>query len=119
MGLSARGRIWDVSVIGGGVVGLATALELQSHGYDVVVIDRDRPRERASFGNAGVISRGSVLTPAGPGIWRNLLTYATNRDPALRIRYRSLPRSASWLLYFLTHCSETAWRRSAKALAPL
>jgi D-amino-acid dehydrogenase len=106
-------------VVGGGIVGLSVALELQSRGFKVVVIDRGRPRERASFGNAGVIGAGSVLTPAGPGVWRNLVRYATNRDPALRIRYRSLPSTGRWLLRFLANCTEDAWRRSAKALSPL
>jgi D-amino-acid dehydrogenase len=108
-----------VCVIGGGIVGLSAALELQSRGFKVIVIDRGRPRERASFGNAGLIGDGSILTPAGPGVWRNLARYVANRDPALRIRYRSLPSTGRWLLRFLTNCTEEAWRRSAKALSPL
>lgn len=106
-------------MVGGGIVGLSVALELQSRGLKVVVIDRGRPRERASFGNAGVIGAGSVLTPAGPGVWGNLVRYATNRDPALRIRYGSLPSTGPWLLRFLANCTEEAWCRSAKALSPL
>jgi D-amino-acid dehydrogenase len=117
--LSVHSQTWNVCVVGGGVVGLSAALELQSRGFKVIVIDRGRPRERASFGNAGVIGAGSVLTPAGPGVWRNLARYAANRDPALRIRYRSLPSTGRWLLHFLANCTEEAWRRSAKALSPL
>jgi D-amino-acid dehydrogenase len=86
-----RPRICDVAVIGGGIVGISAALELRSRGCTVVVIDRDRPLERASFGNAGVINPGSILTPASPAVWRQFLRLATNRDPALRIRYAALP----------------------------
>jgi D-amino-acid dehydrogenase len=114
-----RRGICDVVVIGGGIVGLSVALELQSRGCTVVVIDHDRPQERASFGNAGVINAGSILTPAGPGTWRHLLRFATNRDPAVRIRYATLPHVARWLAHFLANCNETAWRRSAKTLNSL
>lgn len=106
----------DVAIVGGGIVGLATALELQSRGSRVVVIDRDVPDERASFGNAGVINRGSILTVANPGIWRKAARYAANSDVALRVRYASLPNLASWLVHFFGHCNERAWRRSAQAL---
>jgi len=43
----------DVAVIGGGAIGLCTALALQESGASVVVIDRDRGRGQASFANAG------------------------------------------------------------------
>lgn len=109
----------DVAIIGGGIVGLATAIELQARGSRVAVIDRDVPAGRASFGNAGVINRGSILTIANPGIWRKAARYAANREVALRIRYASLPHLARWLVHFVGHCNEAAWRRSAQALNPL
>jgi D-amino-acid dehydrogenase len=112
-------QAWNVCVIGGGIVGLSIALELQSRGYTVIVIDRGRPRDRASFGNAGVIGNGSILTPARPGLRRHLPRYAANRDVSLRIRYRSLASTGRWLLYFIANCTEEAWRRSAGALSPL
>src|SRR5688572_10047131 len=111
--------VWDVAVIGGGIVGLSTALEMQARGRQVIVLDRDRPRERASFGNAGAISRGSILTVASPTVWRNAIRFATNADPAVRIRWGALPDFARWLGAFLPACNTAAWRRSASALSPL
>jgi D-amino-acid dehydrogenase len=109
----------DVAIVGGGIVGLATALELQSRGSRVAVIDRDGPAEPASFGNAGVINRASILTIANPGVWRKAARYAANSEVALRIRYASLPHLARWLTHFVGHCNDAAWRRSARALNPL
>jgi len=43
----------DIAVIGGGGIGLCTALALNRAGADVVVIDRAQGRGQASFGNAG------------------------------------------------------------------
>jgi D-hydroxyproline dehydrogenase len=40
-------------VVGGGIIGLASAFELQQRGIATVLIDPDRQRRRASWGNAG------------------------------------------------------------------
>ena len=75
----------DVLVIGGGIVGLSCALHLSQRGLSVAVADPGEARRRTSYGNAGVISRSSILPVAGPGIWKNIGAYALNRDPGLRI----------------------------------
>lgn len=112
-------QIADVAVIGGGIVGLSAALELQSRGKTVIIIDPDDERRRASYGNAGVLSRGSILPVAGPGIWNSLWRYMRNADPAVRLRYTSLPALSSWLSRFLRAANERSLRRSAAALNPL
>ena len=109
---------WDVVVIGGGIVGLSTALELQSRACKVALVDPDIARARASFGNEGVISRSSIFTVPGPAIWGKAVSYLLNRDSALRIRYRAFPYFARWLGHFISCCTESHWRRSAKALNP-
>jgi D-amino-acid dehydrogenase len=45
-----------VAVIGGGIVGVSTAIWLLRAGQSVTLIDRGDPEGRASFGNAGVLS---------------------------------------------------------------
>lgn len=42
-----------VMVIGGGIVGLCSALSLQRRGFEVTVIEADSERRAASWGNAG------------------------------------------------------------------
>ncbi|WP_292311426.1 FAD-dependent oxidoreductase [Marivivens sp.] len=41
----------DVIVIGAGIIGISTALKLQSEGQNVLVIDREGIAQGASFGN--------------------------------------------------------------------
>jgi D-amino-acid dehydrogenase len=109
----------DLAIVGGGIVGLSCALHAALRGRSVALIDPADAPARASFGNAGVISRGSLFPVAGPGLWRNLARYASNADPALQLRYRSLPAAGPWLRRFLDHANEAAWRRAAAALDPL
>ncbi|ASJ73682.1 NAD(P)/FAD-dependent oxidoreductase [Granulosicoccus antarcticus] len=49
-------------VLGAGIVGISTALELQSRGHSVVVVDRTSPGLETSYGNAGVI-QGEAAEP--------------------------------------------------------
>lgn len=46
----------NVIVVGGGIVGLNIALSLQSQGQTITLIDRERDRTSASYGNAGHIA---------------------------------------------------------------
>jgi D-amino-acid dehydrogenase len=101
------------------MVGLASALHLVKRGRSVAVLDRGGERAKASFGNAGVINRGSIFPVAGPGLWPNLFRYARNADPAVQLRYSALPAAMPWLRHFLRRANAEAWREAAAALDPL
>ncbi|MCD4864839.1 NAD(P)/FAD-dependent oxidoreductase [Pseudomonas sp. PLB05] len=49
-----------VAVIGAGLLGLCTALQLRRHGQDVVLIDVNAPGSGASSGNAGFLATESI-----------------------------------------------------------
>ncbi|HSE62686.1 MAG TPA: glycine oxidase ThiO [Thermoanaerobaculia bacterium] len=51
--------IADVAVVGGGVIGLALARELSARGLDVVVLERGRAGEEASWAAAGLLTAQS------------------------------------------------------------
>lgn len=116
---AAATRPVDVAVVGGGMVGMASALACLERGLSVAVIDPGAIRDAASYGNAGVISRGSLFPMATPGLIARLPSYALNRDPAIRIDYGSLLAVAPWLLAFVRHCNLEAFRAAAAALDPL
>ncbi|WP_170505931.1 NAD(P)/FAD-dependent oxidoreductase [Ruegeria arenilitoris] len=57
-----------VVVIGAGVIGITTALELQRRGHRVLVLDREGVAAQASAGNAGAFAFSEVEPLAKPGI---------------------------------------------------
>jgi L-2-hydroxyglutarate oxidase LhgO len=82
-------RVYDVAVIGGGVVGLAVARELAVRGKKVVLLEReDAPAAGASSGNSGIGCTG-YDAPLG-SLERRLLRRAIQLHPAL---YRSFGMS--------------------------
>ncbi len=58
----------QVTIIGGGVIGLCCAYYLNKDGYEVTVIDRNDITDGCSFGNMGYISPSHFTPLATPGI---------------------------------------------------
>jgi len=108
----------DVAIIGGGMVGVSIGLACLERGLSVTLYDPGERRRRASYGNAGAISRGSLFPVASPSVMKGLLQYATNRNAGLRIDYANVLRVLPWITHFLRASNETAWRRAAAALDP-
>lgn len=58
----------QVTIIGGGVIGLCCAYYLNKEGYEITVIDRNDLTDGCSFGNMGYISPSHFTPLASPGI---------------------------------------------------
>ncbi|MFC6775761.1 FAD-dependent oxidoreductase [Methylobacterium gregans] len=112
----------DIVVVGGGMVGLASALALGERGLSVALVDPGEARARTSYGNAGVLSRGSIFPMAGPALWPKLPAYLRNADSALRVRHAHLFRVVPWGLHFLAAARGRAGggrpRRSCRSPPP-
>lgn len=117
--MSGEGGGLRVAVVGAGVVGASCALFLQRDGHDVTLIDPLPPGHGTSSGNAGIISLGSVLPIATPGILRGVP--ALLRDPTgpLQIRWRYLPRLLPWLARFALASRPARAEAATDALASL
>jgi D-amino-acid dehydrogenase len=76
----------EIIVIGAGMVGASTALELRLRGHAVTLIDRRDPGLETSYGNAGVIQAEAVEPYAFPRDWVTLFGAALGRR--LDIRYQ-------------------------------
>ena len=70
----------SIIVIGGGIVGVAAALQLQLDGHQVRLIDRQQPGRETSYGNAGVLSDSSVVVLNNPGLIKALPKLLLNRS---------------------------------------
>lgn len=109
----------DVAVLGAGIVGVSTALHLQARGMDVALLDRGPPGEGASFGNAGLIERSSVIPTAFPRQAAALARYALNRVPSVRYDLAYLLRNAPVLARYWHHSSRANLRLAIAAMLPL
>ena len=113
-GLSNKKK--SIIVIGGGIVGVATALKLQLDGHQIRLIDRSRPGRETSYGNAGVLSDSSVYVLNNPGLIRALPALLLNRSNGLRYNPLFVMKRIGWIIRFLSHCRPSHVRHAAKSL---
>ena len=52
----------DITVLGGGIIGLSIALRLLNAGREVVLIDPEEPGTGTSSGNAGTIAEYAAVS---------------------------------------------------------
>lgn len=111
----------EIAVIGGGVIGLATALRLRTEGRDVVLIEPNAPGSGASYGNAGTIADYAIIPVGTPAVLKNLASLLFDADSPLAIRKAALPTLFPWLARFayesLPHRSQENTRQLVDLLS--
>ncbi|KXU84222.1 amino acid dehydrogenase [Paraburkholderia monticola] len=102
-----------IIVLGGGVVGVTTAYQLQKDGHEVVIVER-QPLVAAetSWGNAGMIAPGHSFVWSSPKAPMILLKSLVLKDQALRFKFSADPRLYSWSWRFLMECTSEKARRN-------
>jgi D-amino-acid dehydrogenase len=102
-----------VVVLGGGVVGVTTAYQLQRDGHDVVLLERNSEvASGASWGNAGMIAPGHSFVWSSPRAPMILLKSLVLKDQALRFKLSADPRLYAWSWLFLMECTAAKARRN-------
>ena len=100
-------------VLGGGVVGVTTAYQLQRDSHDVVILERNGDvAAGASWGNAGMIAPGHSFVWSSPRAPIILAKSLVLRDQALRFRLSADPRLYAWTWGFLKECTAAKARRN-------
>ena len=102
-----------IAVLGGGVVGVTTAYQLQRDGHEVVVVERNpEVASGASFGNAGMIAPGHSFVWSSPRAPIVLAKSLMLKDQALRFKLSADPRLYAWTWGFLKECTAAKARRN-------
>ncbi len=111
-----------VVVIGAGIIGAASAIELLRDGHSVTILEPGEPggEQAASYGNGTLLNPSSVIPMSSPGIWRKVPGWLADPLGPLAIRWRYLPHLLPWLTRFLrAGDTEAKVVATARALRPL
>ncbi|MES2784353.1 MAG: FAD-dependent oxidoreductase [Pseudomonadota bacterium] len=109
----------QVTVIGAGIVGASTALELQRAGFSVRLLDACGPGEGCSYGNAGGISPGSIVPAATPGMLKKIPKWLIDPDGPLAVRWGYFPRALPWLVRWVREGRLDRLKRNSAALVAM
>lgn len=109
----------DMLVIGGGVIGMATAYELAKKGREVTVIDQGDMGFGCSYGNAGWLTPCFSMPLPMPGMIMKSIKWLLDPESPLYIKPSPSPLLAQWLWRFLRSMNEKDMLRSVAALTQL
>lgn len=108
-----------IGVVGAGVVGLCTALELQREGFQVTLIDKNEPGLGASFGNAGYLATELIDPLSTTKTLRSALSMWLNPHGPLSLPLGYFHRILPWLVKFITAAHPSTSAKGRLALSAL
>ena len=108
-----------VIVIGGGVIGAASAYYLAKSGWQVTVVDQGAFGRGCSHGNCGIISPSHVLPLAAPGALWGALRAMMRRNAPFSIKPSLDLGLWRWLAGFARRCTMRNVRESSEAIQAL
>ncbi len=111
----------SVLIVGAGIGGVSVAEWMRRDGWQVTLIDPVLPggKDQASFGNAGLIARTSVVPVATPSLVRKAPLMLLDPNSPLFLRWSYLPRLMPWLLPFLRNANSRKIHEIAQGLSTL
>lgn len=109
----------NVTVIGGGIVGLACAWELAKDGASVIVVETGGSSYGTSLANAGWISPSHIIPFAAPGMVQTGFQNLIGRTGAFAVTPGAGSLLAPWTLKFARSCTDAHVDHCAPALKEL
>ena len=109
----------DVIVLGAGIIGVSTALQLQKRGRSVILLDRRGVAEETSYGNTGIIQREGVVPYPFPRDIGLIARYAFNLLPEANLHWSALPKIAPWLFQYWRASTPERKAATARGAKPL
>ena len=108
-----------ILIIGSGIVGICTGIELIKRGHSVTLMDPNKPGSQTSYGNAGVITDASLMIINNPELLKSLFSLILKKKTAFRYSIIFVLVRIFWVISFLRFSNQKHMERSAKALRQL
>ena len=109
----------NILIIGAGIVGICTSIELIKKGYYVTLMDPNEPGSQTSYGNAGVITDSSLMIINNPQLLKSLFQLIFKNQTSFRYSKSFIFSRLIWVLRFLMFSHKNHMKFAAKALREL
>ena len=106
----------NVTIVGGGIVGLCSAYYLQKAGLSVTVVERGNITDGCSFGNMGYISPSHFIPLASPGIIAEGFKHMLNSRSPFYIKPRLNFGLLQWAYHFYKNSNAATVAKNAPEL---
>ena len=108
----------SVGIVGSGIQGVCTGLQLIKKGIPVTLFDRQDPLsleyKPASYGNAGHFSPYAVLQFNRPDILYDVPKMLLSSYGPLALKWNYIPKMFNWFYYYFKSCNKKSMLHTAK-----
>lgn len=102
-----------VTIIGGGIIGLSSALYLHRSGWEVTVLDKGDFNDNCSYGNCGYICPSHFIPLATPGVVKQGLKWMWNSRSPFYVQPRLDMNLFRWGLKFMRSANKEQVEKAA------
>ena len=107
----------EISIIGAGIVGLSSAINLVKRGQNVTLVEKDFKGQPASYGNASWLSSPSITPVLMPGMFKKIPKMWLSKDGPLFLRFPGILKMIPFLIKYLTYTKKEKVEHISKNLA--
>ncbi len=111
-------KIKSVGIVGSGIQGICTGLQLVKKGIPVTLFDRQDPLSAsykpASYGNAGHFSPYAVLQFNRPDVLYDVPKMLFSSYGPLALKWNYIPKMFSWFFHYFKNCNNKSMLHTAK-----
>ena len=104
----------SVGIIGAGIQGVCTGLQLIKKGIPVTIFDKNDPGRMTSYGNAGHFSPYAVLQLNSPDVLYDVPKMIFSSYGPLALRWNYIPKMIPWIFRYLKSCNKKSMMHTAK-----
>ena len=108
-----------IAIVGAGIIGISSAINLARRGCDVTLIDRDFKGKPASYGNASWLSSVSITPVLMPGMIKKIPKLLFSKDGPLFLRFPGFLKIIPFLTKYLSYTKKEKVDHISKNLAYL
>jgi glycine/D-amino acid oxidase-like deaminating enzyme len=108
----------SVGIVGAGIQGVCTGLQLIKKGIPVTIFDRHDPLsaefKAASYGNAGHFSPYAIIQFNRPDVLYNVPKMLISSYGPLALKWNHIPKMFNWFIHYLKNCNHKSMLHTAK-----
>ncbi len=109
----------NISIIGGGIIGLCSAYYLAKEGFQVNVFDKSDMTDGCSYGNAGMIVPSHIIPLAQPGMIAQGMKWMFDSQSPFYVKPRLSTDLIKWGMQFYKHANKKHVENAMPALRDL
>ena len=110
----SKNNCTSVGIVGGGIQGVCTGLQLLKRKIPATIFDRQEPGMMASYGNAGHFSPYAVLQLNRPDVLYDVPKMLLSSSGPLALKWNYIPKMLPWIFQYLKKCNKKSMLHTAK-----